>query len=76
MMKKAVMYLTSEKWPALSTYLFIDIKLDGSKNNILGTKSRYKRLADYFSQTPFTRTNLNLYLSEMKENVLLNIFLN
>src|SRR5579872_4436404 len=58
------MYLSSENWNELSTYLFIDRKISRENSSEHSLKSRFNIICAYFSQIPFNRDNFNKFIAE------------
>lgn len=54
-------------WKALKAYLLIDRKHSDKSSAVSANKSRFFKLADYFSDKDFNRENFNLFIGELKE---------
>lgn len=70
------MKLKLEMWEPLKTYLFIDRKLSSKPSSAQANKSRFLKLASYFSSVEFNRANFNLFIGEMKSQGYTNSYIN
>ena len=61
------MKLRPQLWPALESYLFLDIKLSRNRAAYLAVKSRFNILAQNFTKRDFNRQTCTTFMGEMQE---------